>query len=116
MDRPAISFTAVYLKSKHGYVGFVEELPALNSLGQSIEEARANLRLVRAGEGNRLRHRHAAHGAGWSDGRRFGGGLRVGASAGRRERDERQREEESSVTRTVGHERCYQKHAVGQVQ
>ena len=44
MDRPVISFTAVYLKSKHGYVGFVEELPALNSHGQSIEEARANLR------------------------------------------------------------------------
>ena len=30
MDRPVISFTAVYLKSKHGYVGFVEELPALD--------------------------------------------------------------------------------------
>ena len=44
MDRPVISITAVYLKSKHGYVGFVEELPALNSHGQSIEEARANLR------------------------------------------------------------------------
>ncbi len=27
MAHPVISFTAVYLKSKHGYVGFVEELP-----------------------------------------------------------------------------------------
>ena len=44
MDRPIFSFTAVYLKSKHGYVGFVEELPALNSHGQTIDEARANLR------------------------------------------------------------------------
>ena len=43
MDHPVISFTAVYLKSKHGYVGFVEELPALNAHGQTIEDARANL-------------------------------------------------------------------------
>lgn len=44
MDRPIISFTAVYLKGQHGYVGFVEELPGLSSHGQTIEEARANLR------------------------------------------------------------------------
>ena len=44
MDRPIFSFTAVYLKSKHGYVGFVEELPALNSHVQTIDEARTNLR------------------------------------------------------------------------
>jgi len=43
MDRPVISFTAVYLKSKHGYVGFIEELPGVNSHGQTIEEARATL-------------------------------------------------------------------------
>jgi predicted RNase H-like HicB family nuclease len=43
MDYPVISFTAVYLKSKHGYVGFIEELPGVNAHGQSIEEARANL-------------------------------------------------------------------------
>ena len=48
MDRPLISFTAVYLKSKHGYVGFVEELPALNSHGQTIDEARLNLRSLAA--------------------------------------------------------------------
>ena len=43
MDQPVISFTAVYLKGKHGYVGFVEELPGVNSHGQTIEEARENL-------------------------------------------------------------------------
>lgn len=44
MEHPAISFTAVYLKAKHGYVAFVEEFPDLNSHGQTIEEARANLK------------------------------------------------------------------------
>lgn len=44
MDQPLVSFTAVYLKGRHGYVCFVEELPGLNSHGQTIEEARANLR------------------------------------------------------------------------
>ena len=48
MDRPVICFTAVYLKSKHGYVGFVEELPGVNSHGQTIEEARENLRRLAA--------------------------------------------------------------------
>jgi len=43
MNHPVISFTAVYLKAKHGYVGFIEELPGVNSHGQTIEEARANL-------------------------------------------------------------------------
>jgi len=44
MNHPVISFTAVYLKARHGYVGFIEELPGVNSHGQTIEEARANLR------------------------------------------------------------------------
>jgi predicted RNase H-like HicB family nuclease len=43
MDHPVMSFTAVYLKAKHGYVGFIEELPGVNSHGQTIDEARANL-------------------------------------------------------------------------
>ena len=43
MDHPVISLTAVYLKAKHGYVAFVEELPGVNSHGQTLEEARANL-------------------------------------------------------------------------
>jgi predicted RNase H-like HicB family nuclease len=44
MNHPVISLTAVYLKARHGYVGFIEELPGVNSHGQTIEEARANLR------------------------------------------------------------------------
>jgi predicted RNase H-like HicB family nuclease len=47
-DRPAMSFTAVYLKDKYGYVGFVEELPGVNSHGQTIDEARENLRHLAA--------------------------------------------------------------------
>jgi len=44
MDQPVISFTAVYLKGKHGYVGFVEELPGVNCHGRTIDEARNSLR------------------------------------------------------------------------
>ena len=43
MDQPVISFTAVFLKGQQGYVGFVEELPGVNSHGLTIDEARANL-------------------------------------------------------------------------
>lgn len=48
MDQPEVLFTAVYLKSRHGYVGFVEELPGVNSQGQTLDEARANLRRLAA--------------------------------------------------------------------
>ena len=37
------AFTAVYLKAREGYVGFVEELPGVNSEGRTLAEARANL-------------------------------------------------------------------------
>ena len=43
MERAMIAFTAVYLKATHGYVGFVEELPGVNSQGRTIDEARNNL-------------------------------------------------------------------------
>jgi len=43
MDAASIAFTAVYLKAPYGYVGFVEELPGVNSEGRTIEEARTNL-------------------------------------------------------------------------
>ena len=47
MEQPEIAFTAVFLKGRHGYTGFVEELPGVNSHGQTLEEARDNLqRLV----------------------------------------------------------------------
>ena len=48
MDRATIAFTAVYLKASHGYVGFVEELPGVNSQGRTIDEARANLQRLAA--------------------------------------------------------------------
>lgn len=48
MDQPELAFTAVFLKGKHGYTGFVEELPSVNSQGQTIEEARANLQRLAA--------------------------------------------------------------------
>ena len=48
MERPELAFTAVFLKSGHGYIGFVEELPGVNSQGQTIEEARENLRRLAA--------------------------------------------------------------------
>lgn len=44
MDHPVVSLTAVFLKDDHGYTGFVEELPGVNSHGQTIDEARLNLR------------------------------------------------------------------------
>lgn len=48
MDQPELSFTAVYLKARHGYVGFVEELPGVHSQGHTLEEARANLKRLAA--------------------------------------------------------------------
>lgn len=43
MEHPRIAFTAVYLRAQHGYIGFVEELPGVNSQGRTLDEARANL-------------------------------------------------------------------------
>lgn len=48
MEQPQVSFTAVYLKDKHGYTGFVEELPGVNSHGQTLQEARENLERLAA--------------------------------------------------------------------
>lgn len=39
-----MSFTAVFLKVREGYVGFVEELPGANTQGATLKEARENLR------------------------------------------------------------------------
>ena len=43
MQHGVMAFTAVFLKSKHGYVGFIEELPHVNAHGSTIEEARRTL-------------------------------------------------------------------------
>ena len=39
-----IELTAVYRKVPEGYVAFVEELPGANAQGETLEEARENLR------------------------------------------------------------------------
>jgi predicted RNase H-like HicB family nuclease len=43
MEQGVMAFTAVFLKAKHGYVGFIEELPHVNSHGRTIDEARRTL-------------------------------------------------------------------------
>jgi predicted RNase H-like HicB family nuclease len=39
-----MNLTAVYIPVPEGYVAFVEELPGTNTQGDSLEEARENLR------------------------------------------------------------------------
>ena len=39
-----ISLTAVFQKVPEGYIGYVEELPGANTQGETLEEARVNLR------------------------------------------------------------------------
>lgn len=41
--KPRIALTAVYLKSKDGYIGFVEEIPGVTTNARTIEEARSSL-------------------------------------------------------------------------
>ena len=42
--RPIMEFTAVYIAVPEGYIAFVEELPGANTQGDTLEEARENLR------------------------------------------------------------------------
>ncbi len=39
-----VQLTAVYQKVPEGYIAYVEELPGANSQGETLDEARANLR------------------------------------------------------------------------
>jgi predicted RNase H-like HicB family nuclease len=39
-----MKLTAVYMKVPEGYVAFLEELPGANTQGETLEEARANLK------------------------------------------------------------------------
>ncbi|HWS87498.1 MAG TPA: type II toxin-antitoxin system HicB family antitoxin [Pyrinomonadaceae bacterium] len=39
-----LTLNAVYLKVPEGYIGFVEELPGANTQGDTLEEARENLK------------------------------------------------------------------------
>jgi predicted RNase H-like HicB family nuclease len=39
-----MTLTAVFMAVPEGYIGFVEELPGANTQGDTLEEARENLR------------------------------------------------------------------------
>lgn len=39
-----MKLTAVYMKVPEGYIAFVEELPGANTQGDTLDEARENLR------------------------------------------------------------------------
>jgi predicted RNase H-like HicB family nuclease len=39
-----MNLTAVYIKVPEGYIAFVEELPGANTQGDTLEEARENLK------------------------------------------------------------------------
>lgn len=48
MEQGKLAFTAVYFKASSGYVGFIEELPGVNSHGRTLDEARATLQRLAA--------------------------------------------------------------------
>ena len=37
-------FTAIYKKTKQGYIGWVEEIPGANTQGKTLKETKENLR------------------------------------------------------------------------
>lgn len=39
-----MTLTAVYMKVPEGYIAFVEELPGANTQGETLDEARTNLK------------------------------------------------------------------------
>jgi predicted RNase H-like HicB family nuclease len=39
-----MQLTAIFMQVPEGYIAFVEELPGANTQGETLEEARANLR------------------------------------------------------------------------
>jgi predicted RNase H-like HicB family nuclease len=43
MEQPTVAFSAIFIESNGGYVGFIEELPGINSYGRSVDEARTLL-------------------------------------------------------------------------
>jgi predicted RNase H-like HicB family nuclease len=40
----SLNLTAVFMKVPEGYIAFIEELPGANTQGDTIEEARENLK------------------------------------------------------------------------
>lgn len=65
MKKPTSQFTAVYKKVKQGYVGWVEELPGVNTQGKTLSELKENLAdaLTMVIETNRLIGKQEAHGS-----------------------------------------------------
>lgn len=43
MEQPTMALSAIYLESNGGYVGFIQELPAIHSYGRSLQDARKAL-------------------------------------------------------------------------
>jgi predicted RNase H-like HicB family nuclease len=60
-----MKLTAVYVKAPGGYSAFVEELPGANTQGETIDEARENLReaVTLVLEANRELSQQATEGA-----------------------------------------------------
>ena len=57
-------FTAVYMKRGQWYVGYVEEIPGVNTQGRTLAEAKRNLKeaLILVLEANRtIAHRSHTH-------------------------------------------------------
>ena len=48
MEQARLAFTAVYLKCEGEYIGFIEELPAMNARGRTLHEAREALQALAA--------------------------------------------------------------------
>jgi predicted RNase H-like HicB family nuclease len=48
MEQGRLAFTAVYFQANSGYVGFIEELPGVNSHGRTLAEARDTLQQLAA--------------------------------------------------------------------
>jgi predicted RNase H-like HicB family nuclease len=48
MEQGKLAFTAVFLKADGEYIGFIEELPAMNSRGRTLNDARAALQSLAA--------------------------------------------------------------------
>jgi predicted RNase H-like HicB family nuclease len=48
MEQGKLGFTAVYVKCNGEYIGFIEELPTMNSRGRTLHEARAALQSLAA--------------------------------------------------------------------
>jgi predicted RNase H-like HicB family nuclease len=42
-DRMREKLTAVFRKSRHGYIGYVEELPGANTQGRTLQQTKKNL-------------------------------------------------------------------------